>query len=84
MRQYLMPSLLDYSAVVRVTPEGMTKLLGLPEGNNVLWFHVVAGVLHCLINGPLMPEYTGGDLELLTVDDIMERKAKAVRAVERG
>ncbi len=73
------PSLLDYSAVVRVTPEGMTKLLRLPEGNHVLWFNVVAGVLHCLLTGPLMPQCGDGDLELLTVDDIMERKAKAVR-----
>ncbi len=73
-------SFLVCSALIRVTPEAMTKLLRLPEGNRVLRFQLIAGVLHCLASGPLMPECCGGDLEILTPEDIAERKRAAVAA----
>ncbi len=73
-------SFLVCSALVRITPEAMTKLLRLPEGNRVLRFQLIAGVLHCLASGPLMPECCGGDLEILTPEDIAARKAKAAVA----
>ena len=73
-------SFLVCSALIRVTPEAMTKLLRLPEHNRVLRFQMVAGVLHCLASGPLMPECCGGDLEILTPEDVAQRKAKAILA----
>ena len=70
-------SFLVCSALIRVTPEAMTKLLRLPEGNRVLRFQLIAGVLHCLASGPLMPECYG-DLEILMPEDVAARKEKIV------
>jgi hypothetical protein len=40
------------AAVIRLTPEQMTKLLALPDGNRVIRFQVVGTMLHCLVAGP--------------------------------
>lgn len=45
-----------YGARIRISPEAMTKLLGLPEGCALLRFQIVGGVLECLAMGPGLPE----------------------------
>ena len=63
------------AALIRVTPEAMTRLLKLPDGNQVLRFLMLGGVLHCHTTGPLMPEHAmGEELQTLTPEDLAERK----------
>jgi hypothetical protein len=59
-------------ALIRVSPEAMTKLLALPEGCSVLRFQSVAGVLECLAMGPGLPEITAADGPMLM--DVSELK----------
>jgi hypothetical protein len=64
-------------ALIRVTPEAMTKLLRLPDGHRVLRFQLLAGVLHCLATGPILPElFPGTEPQIITPDEVTDRKAK--------
>jgi hypothetical protein len=56
------------AAVIRVTPEQMTKLLALSDDNRVIRFQVVGTVLHCLVTGPAFAVVRPGEGGPLVVD----------------
>ena len=57
-------------ALIRVSPEAMTELLGLPEGNKMLRFELVGGVLQCLAMGPTFPVLAATGPTLMDVSDL--------------